>query len=368
MNVMRSGQTPARATRVCTMTPGSSKVISDRWRRRISGRIWLQLVKEYGQRIAGRAIAPHDFERRPDRLRVVERSDEHVGDIGPGDPVANGQRQGALRHHDSTLAPWTVEQNPGSDDGVLEPAAANLVLGALAPHQRIAFVEIEEHGGPGPARDTACCHVQEAAAESDPLSCGQRIHDATILRLSNVPLHRGTTTPPTGRKHHMSGAVDGAGNGVRLRDVTCDDGERRSEPRPRTFRISGEDTNRHTMTLEALRNEKARSSGTTDHDDNLVDTHEVIRRPTVSWTDLSILRAAIRPRHVRLVETKRHPRLGVITTPCAAFRGLHVWEPVVSCCECFPGSRGERRKKSRPPHLLKGPMDFHYFFLCSILL
>src|SRR2546427_591620 len=58
------------------MTPGSSKVISDRWRRRISGRIWLQLVKEYG--------------------------------------------------------------------------------------------------GPGPARDTACCHVQEAAAESDPLIETQR--------------------------------------------------------------------------------------------------------------------------------------------------------------------------------------------------
>src|SRR3989442_2466342 len=128
MNVMRSGQTPARATRVCTMTPGSSKVISDRWRRRISGRISLQLVKEYGQRIAGWAIAPHDFERRPDRSRVVERSDEHVGDIGPGDPVVNGQRQRALRHHDSTLAPWAVEQNPGSDDGVLEPTAANLVL------------------------------------------------------------------------------------------------------------------------------------------------------------------------------------------------------------------------------------------------
>src|SRR6266516_6421402 len=53
------------------------------------------------------------------------------------------------------------------------------------------------------------------------------------------------------------------------------------------------------------------------------------------------------------------------TTPCAAFRGLHVWEPVVSCCECFPGSRGERRKKSRPPHLLKGPMDFHYFFVLN---
>jgi len=246
-------------------------------------RIWLQLVKECGQGIAGRAVAPYNFERGPDRSWVAEGSDEHVGDIGPGDPVANGQRQGALRHDQRMLARRTVEQNPGSDDGVLEPAAANLVLGALAPHQRIAFVEIEEHGGPGPARDTACCHVQKAAAESHPLSCSQSIHDAAILRLSNVPLRRGTTTPPTGGKHHMSGAVDGAGNGVRLRDVTCDDGERRSEPRPRTFRISGEDTNRHTLALEALRNEKARSSGPTDHDDKLVDTHEVIRRLTVSW-------------------------------------------------------------------------------------
>ena len=216
------------------MTPGSSKVISDRWRRRISGRISLQLVKEYGQRIAGRAIAPHDFERRPDRSRVVERSDEHVGDIGPGDPVVNGQRQRALRHHDSTLAPWAVEQNPGSDDGVLEPAAANLVLGALAPHQRIAFVEIEEHGGPGPARDTACCHVQKAAAESHPLSCDQSIHDAAILRVSNVPLRRGTATSATGGKHHVSGALKGAGKRVSLRDITCDDVKRRSEPRLRT--------------------------------------------------------------------------------------------------------------------------------------
>src|SRR3989442_54630 len=218
------------------------------WRERISALIWLQLVKEYGQRIAGRAIAPHEFERRPDRSRVVERGDEHVGDIGPGDPVANGQRQRALRHHDSTLAPWAVEQNPGSDDGVLEPAAANLVLGALAPHQRIAFVEIEEHGGPGPARDTACCHVQEAAAESHPLSCSQRIHDPAILRLSNMPLPRGTTTPPTGGKHHMTGAVAVARDGVLLPDAS-----------------------------------------------------------------------------------------------------VAVWERVVSCCECFPGSRGERRQKKSTP-------------------
>jgi len=74
----------------------------------------------------------------------------------------------------------------------------------------------------------------------------------------------------------VSGALKGAGKRVSLRDITCDDGERRSEPRPRTFRISGEDTNRHTMALEALRNEKARTSRTTDYDYKLVETHAVV--------------------------------------------------------------------------------------------
>src|SRR6266545_3299725 len=65
------------------------KRLLGRWRERISGLIRLQLVKEHGQRIAGRAIAPHNFKRRPDGSRVAECSNEHVRDICPGDPVMN---------------------------------------------------------------------------------------------------------------------------------------------------------------------------------------------------------------------------------------------------------------------------------------
>ena len=181
-----------------------------------------------------------------------------------------------MRHDYRTLATRAVEQDPGSDDGVLEPTAADRVLRAFSPHQRIAFVEIEEHGGPGSTRDTTCRHVQKATGESHLLSCGQSIHDAAILRLSNVPLRREMTTPATGGKYYVRSALEGRGNGVLLCDVAGDEVERRPEPGLRAYRVPGEDTDRHTLTLKALSNEKTRASSATYHKDKLVDTHEVV--------------------------------------------------------------------------------------------
>jgi hypothetical protein len=64
-----------------------------------------------------------------------------------------------------------------------------------------------------------------------------------------------------------------------LRDVACDDVERRSEPRPRGYRVPGEDTDWDTLALKALRNEEARSSSATDHHNTLIETHGA---PTIS--------------------------------------------------------------------------------------
>jgi hypothetical protein len=49
-----------------------------------------------------------------------------------------------------------------------------------------------------------------------------------------------------------------------LCDVAGDEVERRPESGPRADRVPGEDTDRHTLTLKALRNEKARTSSATD--------------------------------------------------------------------------------------------------------
>jgi len=228
-------------------------------------RIWLQLVKESGQRIARRAIAPHNFKRRPDRSRVIERSDEDGGDIRPSDPIANRQREGALCYKQRMLIPRTVEQDPGSDDAVLESAAANLVLRALTPDQRITLVEVEEHRGPGMTRHTTGGHIQKATAASHALSCGQGIHDALILGFSNVRLRRGTTTAATRGKHDMSRTLEGAGNRVLLRDIAGHELEGRSEPCPRALRVPGKDTDWYTLTLQVVHNEKARASSTADY-------------------------------------------------------------------------------------------------------
>ena len=73
----------------------------------------------------------------------------------------------------------------------------------------------------------------------------------------------------------MSGALKGAGKRVSLRDITCDDVKRGSEPRLRTYRVPGEDAERQTLVLKALRYEKARTSRTTDYNYKLVETHAV---------------------------------------------------------------------------------------------
>ena len=252
-----------------------------RWRVRISGRIGLQLVKQCGQRIAGWAIAPHDVKRRPACSRVVERSDEYLGDIRTGNSVTNRQRQRALGHEQRTLATRAVQQDPGSNDGVLEPARANRVLRPLAPHQGIAFVEIEDGRGPRAARNTTGCHVQKATAESHPLSRSQRIHDAAILGFSNVPLRRRAATPATSGKYHVRGALKGRGKRVWLRDVTGNELEGRSEPCPRALRVPGKDTDWYTLTLQGVRSEKARAPSTADYEDESVGAQELKRLPHI---------------------------------------------------------------------------------------
>ncbi len=58
-------------------------------------------------------------------------------------------------------------------------------------------------------------------------------------------------------------------------------------------------------------------------------------------------------------------RLPIITTPCVAFRGSSACEPVVSRCEWFPSSRGERRQEKSPPRFAQGVDWFSCFFVLN---
>src|SRR6266702_2259379 len=70
---------------------------------------------------------------------------------------------------------------------------------------------------------------------------------------------------------------------------------------------------------------------------------------TVNWTDPSILRAAIHPRYIRLVEPKSpYSAWRSSRPPLAAFMGSRA----VSCCACFGA------EKQRPPERLGGSMRF----------
>ena len=61
---------------------------------------------------------------------------------------------------------------------------------------------------------------------------------------------------------------------------------------------------------------------------------------TVIWIDLSILRAAIHPRYIRIVDANFYVPLGDQHDPLRCVQGVVRFCAVVSRCESFPGLTG----------------------------
>jgi len=75
---------------------------------------------------------------------MIERSDEHVGNVGTRNSIARRQRERMLGHVDGVATSLGIRQSCGANDPVTDIARSNLVFRTSAPNQRVALVRIQE--------------------------------------------------------------------------------------------------------------------------------------------------------------------------------------------------------------------------------
>ncbi len=187
---------------------------------RVRPNVGIQPIQEPIPRLWRASLPPYRLEGGARSLGMVHGLEKDLRNIGAGDSIAQGKRKRVLCDLDSVFPSGSVQQDAGSDHGVLQTARANLSLRASTPEQRIALPQIQTTCRERRGHQTAGRHVEESAAESEAPAGGESVQHPLVLGFLDSPLANRVATSTSRRKHDLTRSVDCRPQRLRLGDVT----------------------------------------------------------------------------------------------------------------------------------------------------
>jgi ABC-type uncharacterized transport system YnjBCD substrate-binding protein len=215
---------------------------------------------------------PHGVEGGVAGTRVQQRPREYLGRVGAADPMSPAHRVMMLADLDRTRARRSVDEDPGVDDRVLEPAVAKRPFRPPPPLQRISFDEVEQGRDERGAGRPDGAHQQEAARKADLPRRRDRVEHPVEFgrpddRLRGRPLGHARGVDQVVHVGDRGSQCPGVG------DVAPHDLHGAVELRTRSLRVVGEETEVEAVIRQAPSDELTGAPGASDDQDPLSCRH-----------------------------------------------------------------------------------------------